>query len=256
MIVTFTASRTATARTLELLDPQRHSRIDAADGYYDVLRDSAPQVRTFSQQLMRTRTYSSVYQIGRPIGLRLLSALKAPGRDEDRGRVGAWLGLRPDSVVLDIGCGPGNFTGWFGTQVAPEGLAVGVDASHAMLRRAAADNCGPAVAYLRGDAENLPFTDEVADAVCCLAALYLLNEPFRAIEELARVLKPGGRAVILTNVIPGGSRGSVRGKVLDAVSGLRWFGTHEVTGFLGDIGFTGIHQHLGGLTQAIGATKQ
>ncbi|PQM49184.1 Demethylmenaquinone methyltransferase [Mycobacterium talmoniae] len=253
-----TASTTsATARARQLLDPDRCPRIDTADhGYFDVLGDGAPPVYNLAQQLMHTRIYSAAYQVARPIGLKLASGLRAPGRDADRARVSAWLGLRSGSTVIDIGCGPGNFTGWFGTQVAPDGLAVGVDASPAMLRRAVADNSGGCVAYLRGDAENLPFADGVADAVSCLAALYLINNPSQAVSELTRVLKPGGRVVILTSLIPGGTRTPVRSAVLDTLSGIRWFGRHEVTTLLGDAGCTGIEQHIDGLAQTVIATKR
>lgn len=254
--MTFTSQQGGTARRLELLEPQQLERIRGArDGYYDLLGDSDPPVRSIPQRLMRTRIYSAGYQIGRPIGLKLAGGPKAPGREEDRRRMSNWLGLKAGSVILDIGCGPGNFTGWFGEQVAPGGLAVGLDASHAMLRRAVVDNSGSCVAYLRGDAEHLPFADGVADAASCLAALYLINEPFQAIRELARVLKPGGRVVILTSLLPGRRQNVVRTAMLNAVSGVRWFGREEVTGFLGDIGFTGIEQHVAGLSQTVVATK-
>lgn len=255
--MTFTAEPTATSRALQLLDPTRCRPVGTGGhGYHDLLGDSAPPVHNMAQRLMRTRLYSAGYQIGRPIGLKLASGLKAPGRDADRSRVSGWLDLRPGCTVIDIGCGPGNFTGWFGTRVAPDGLAVGLDASPAMLRRAVADNSGPGVAYLRGDAENLPFTDAVADAVSCLAALYLINDPSRAIGELIRVLKPGGRVVILTSLIPGGSRTAVRSTVLDTLSGIRWFGRHEITDLLSDLGCTGIEQHIDGLSQIVVGTKR
>lgn len=251
--MTFTAHDSASARALKLLDPQRYTRIETASpGYYDLLDDDPPPVHTVVQRLMRTRVYSAGYQIARPIGRKLVSGANAPGRDEDCAQVGAWLGLQSDTVVLDIGCGPGNFTGTFGGHVAPDGLAIGVDASNAMLRRAVADNPGPCVAYLRGDAENLPFADGVADAVSCLAALYLINQPFRAISEFARVLKPGGRVVVLTSLAPGG----IRSTLLQATGGIRWFGRDEITRCLDDVGFTEIEQHIGGLSQTVAATKE
>lgn len=251
--MTFAAHDSATARTLKLLDPQRCKRIETVShGYYDLLGDDPPPVHTAVQRIMRTRVYSAAYQIGRPIGRTLVSGSNAPSRDEDRAQVAALLGLRSDSVVLDIGCGPGNFTGTFGAHIAPDGIAIGVDASHAMLRRAVADNSGPCVAYLRGDAEDLPFTNGVADAVSCLAALYLINQPFRAISEFARVLKPSGRVVILTSLAPGG----IRGTLLQATGGIRWFGRDEITRYLGDVGFTQIEQHIGGLSQTVAATKE
>lgn len=255
--MTFTAQPTAAGRALDLLDRERCPRIDTTGGdYYDVLGGNPPPVRNLAQRMMRTRIYSAGYQIGRPLGLKVASGLKAPGRDADRARVSGSLGLRPGATVIDIGCGPGNFTGWFGTRVAPDGLAVGLDASAAMLRRAVADNSGACVAYLRGDAENLPFADGVADAVSCLAALYLINDPFRTVGELVRVAKPGGRVVILTSLIPGGARTRVRGAVLDTLSGVRWFSRREITDALADAGCTEIEQHVDGLAQTVVATKQ
>ncbi|KUH82379.1 MULTISPECIES: methyltransferase domain-containing protein [unclassified Mycobacterium] len=254
--MSLTTSPTATSRAVGLLDPDRCGRVEiTGDGYCDVLGEAAPPADRLIQRLMRTNVYSAGYQLLRPVGLKVAGGLKSPGRDKDRTRVADWLRLRPGCTVLDIGCGPGNFTGWFGAQVFPDGLAVGVDASHQMLRRAVADNAGPGVAYLRGDAENLPFADGVADATTCLAALYLINEPFQAIRELARVLKPGGRMVILTSLAPGGVSTSRRGKLMQRASGVRMFGRDEVTGFLRGAGLIDIHQHVEGLAQFVVATK-
>jgi SAM-dependent methyltransferase len=246
----------ATTRAVRLLDPDRCGRVEVTGaGYCDVLGDEVPPADRLVQRVMRTNVYSAGYQFARPIGLRIAGGLKSPGRARDRTRVADWLCLRPGCTVLDIGCGPGNFAGWFGAQVDPDGLAVGVDASQQMLRRAVADNSGPAVAYLRGDAEHLPFADGVADATTCLAALYLINDPFQAIRELARVLKPGGRMVILTSLAPGGVSTSRRGKALQKASGVRMFGRDEITGFLPGARLIDIHQHVEGLAQFVIATK-
>jgi len=247
----------AAADTLRLLDPQRYSQVEATrHGFYDVLGEDIPPAHRAAQRLMRTPIYAAGYQVGRPVGLRLTSGLKAPGRDADRARVSGWLDLRPNTTVIDVCCGPGNFTGWFGSQVAPHGLAVGVDASKAMLRRAVADNSDDRVTYVRGDAENLPFAGAVADAVSCLAALYLISNPFQTIRELVRVLKPGGRIVILTSLIPGGRRTSGRGAIFDTLTGIRWFDRYELVDALSSAGCIGIELHTAGLSQSIIATKQ
>jgi ubiquinone/menaquinone biosynthesis C-methylase UbiE len=70
------------------------------------------------------------------------------------------LGLTPGDGVLDVACGPGNFTRDFARVVGVTGLAVGIDASPTMLARAVRDT--PAseydnVAYVRADAVDLPF---------------------------------------------------------------------------------------------------
>ena len=52
-------------------------------------------------------------------------------------------------------------------------------------------------------ATDLPFRDGSFDAVCCFAALYLIEEPLRAVAEIARVLAPGGRVALLSSVARG-----------------------------------------------------
>jgi len=239
-----------------LIDPQRCAQIAlTAEGYCDVLGGDAPPVDRLIQRLMRTTVYATGYQWLRPLGLKVAGGFRSPNRDRDRDRIADWLRLRAGCTVIDVGCGPGNFTGWFGTQVRPDGMSIGVDASHQMLRRAVQDNSGLGVAYLRGDAEKLPFYDNVADAVTCLAALYLITDPYAAINELARVLKPGGRMVILTSLAPGGSSRSWRGRLLQKTSGAQMFGRDEITGFLRGVGLVDIHQHVEGLAQFVIATK-
>ena len=61
-----------------------------------------------------------------------------------------------------------------------------------MLAQAAARAAGAGVAYVRGDAADLPFRDGSFDAVCCFAALYLIEDPLLAVAEIARVLAPAG----------------------------------------------------------------
>jgi len=236
-----------------LIDPTRTPRPpQPVDGYLDLLGDAPPPAVTFAQRLMRTRFYSAIYQLGRPIGRRLAGGWRAPGRDQDRRQIAELLRLGPGAVVFDIACGPGNFTGWFGEQIGVGGLAIGLDASQQMLKHAVTDNSGDTVAYLRGDAEALPFRDETADAVSCLAALYLMNDPRQAIAEMTRTLKPGGRLVILTSLAP-----PVRfaGPVLGKLTGAKFFSRTEVTDQLADLGFVEIDQFTDGFAQTVAATK-
>ena len=46
------------------------------------------------------------------------------------------------------------------------------------------------VAYVRGDAQDLPFRDQSFDAVCCFAALHLFADPMKALDSITRVLTP------------------------------------------------------------------
>ncbi|MEC4614947.1 MULTISPECIES: class I SAM-dependent methyltransferase [Tsukamurella] len=245
-------SSTVVERLRSVLREQDGALPISDEGFVDLLGSDEPPAFTVAQKLMRTRAYAAVYQLGRPIGRRLAGGFRGPDRDADRSEVAAALALAPGATVLDIGCGPGNFTGSFAERVAPGGLAVGLDASIQMLSRATRDNSGAAAVYVRGDAEALPFDDGVADAVSCLAALYLFNDPRRALSEMLRVLKPGGRLVILTSLGP--PLRPLR-SVAEKIGGATLFGRHEVTGHLAGLGAVGIEQQLQGVTQTVTAFK-
>jgi ubiquinone/menaquinone biosynthesis C-methylase UbiE len=242
-------------RARELLNPQWRNNIHFNEhGYADLLGDYEPPVHRAIQRLMRTDVYSTIYQFGRS-AVRRFSGLTSTLHADDRTRIIEALRLRPGATVVDVGCGPGNFTSLFGVAVGGGGLAVGVDASHQMLRVANTANSGPNIAYLRADAENLPFADHTAEAATCLAALYIINDPFRALDEMSRLLKPGGRIVILTSLTPGAGRNSLRSRALAGFSGLRMFERNEIVDSLRERGFVDIEQQTGRLSQTIVATK-
>jgi ubiquinone/menaquinone biosynthesis C-methylase UbiE len=94
-------------------------------------------------------------------------------------------------LVLDLGCGPGNST--VHLRDAAGAGAFGGDFSMAMLRRAR--RRGLSVVCL--DAGALPLRDGSIDAVTFHSVLYLLPDQRRALAEVRRVLRPGGRAVLL-----------------------------------------------------------
>ena len=242
-------------RTRDLLRPPFCDSIPVTeDGYADLLGDVEPPTHRIVQRLMRTDVYSAIYQLGRKL-MRRSVEVASKRRTDDRSRIVASLRLTPGATVIDVGCGPGNFTGLFGAAAGEQGLAIGVDASHQMLRVASTDNTAANVAYLRADAENLPFAAHIADGVACLAALYLINDPFRTLDEIARVLKPGGHVVILTSLAPGGGRHSFYSRTVEGISGCRMFGRDEIVGHLAKHGFIDVDQHTGGWAQTVVATK-
>jgi len=166
----------------------------------------------------------------------------------------AALRLTPGDVVLDVACGPGNFTAAFAAAVSPGGQAIGIDLSGPMLARARATNAHPRATYLRGDATRLPFPDGSLDAVNCYAALYLIPAPYAAFDEMLRVLRPGGRIAIMTSrESPHEWFRPAQARVLEA-SGLRMFGSDEFTGRLRAAGFTEISQEIHGVAQYVSAT--
>jgi SAM-dependent methyltransferase len=82
--------------------------------------------------------------------------------------------------VLDVGCGEGELA-----RHLPEGAWVGVDSSPTML-------AGAPPPTVRGDATELPFSDDAFGSVALLYVLYHLSDPSRALAEARRVLRPGG----------------------------------------------------------------
>jgi ubiquinone/menaquinone biosynthesis C-methylase UbiE len=105
-----------------------------------------------------------------------------------------------DDRVLDVACGAGALV----IEVAPRvERAVGVDLADGMLEiarsrlRAAEDDHPLAnVEFLQGPSDALPFADGSFTAVVCTTALHHFPDAQRSINEMARVLEPGGRVVI------------------------------------------------------------
>ncbi len=97
--------------------------------------------------------------------------------------------------VLDLGCGEGQIARALAGQGA--GRVVGVDPTHAQVVEAAAH--GGAVAYGIADAAALPFADAAFDAVLACLVFEHITTIDRAVEEVARVLRPGGRFVLMLN---------------------------------------------------------
>jgi ubiquinone/menaquinone biosynthesis C-methylase UbiE len=107
---------------------------------------------------------------------------------------------RRGDTVLDLACGTGlNFRHiikWIG----PEGRLVGVDFTRAMLRRAQGkirSHRWDRVTLVEGDASGLPLASDSCDGVLCAYAMIIIPEYRQAIAEAVRVLKPGGRLVLL-----------------------------------------------------------
>lgn len=140
----------------------RHSFFDAVGPEWDALRT------VFGDELLRARATAALV----PPGLR----------------------------VADIGTG----TGVLALELAGLGLdVVGIDLSEGMLEAARekwaaieTDTTGR-VDFRRGDAHALPLEDESVDAAFAHMVLHSLEEPSRAIEEMARIVRPGGQVILV-----------------------------------------------------------
>jgi ubiquinone/menaquinone biosynthesis C-methylase UbiE len=140
---------------------------------------------------------------GATIGLartyELLSVVVFAGRRRRIfGRLVSLSGARPGDRILDVGCGPGYLTRLSADAVAPGGTAVGLDASPNAItyaqRLTQQDNCS----FQVGLAESLDAPDGSFDVVVSSLAIHHLPEDLRpqALQEMFRVLRPGGRLLI------------------------------------------------------------
>jgi SAM-dependent methyltransferase len=190
----------------------------------------------------------------RPALGRAAKGVFGPGMADERRIARLLLGLSRGEGVLDVACGTGGFSRSFATTVGEEGLVVGIDVSETMLTRAVEDTQegGLDVAYIRGDAQELPFVAQSFDAVCCFAAFHLFEDPMRALDRMTDVLTPGGRIALFT---------SVRGRSLPLRTaeslvamrgGARLFERDELVQQLEARGFEEIRQRITGITQFIG----
>lgn len=107
--------------------------------------------------------------------------------------------LPPDWTVADLACGSGSVAALLAPRVAE---VIGVDLSPEMLEAArrrvgAAAAPGGNVDLRQGEIEALPIASGTCDAALLLLALTHVEDPALAVAEMARILKPGGRAVIV-----------------------------------------------------------
>ena len=236
-------------------EPLQVGEVDVSHGYLDLLGRRDPTGTHPGQRLMVSRALPLVYQrFWRPLGGRLLMGVTGPGTDEEHRMALAMLSIAPGDRVLDVACGPGNFTRDF-AEMAGDGLVVGLDASGPMLDVAVRDTESANVAYLRGDACALPFGDASFDAICCFAALYLIEDPLRALDEIVRVLAPGGRVALLASCDRGLLPTATTNAIVRRLSGVRIFGRDELTRVLSGAGLVEVEQRVTGLAQFVSGRK-
>jgi ubiquinone/menaquinone biosynthesis C-methylase UbiE len=105
--------------------------------------------------------------------------------------------LPPGSSVLEVAPGPGYFC----IELAKLGKysITGLDISRTFVEIASkkADEAGVRVDFRQGNASSMPFVDNTFDFLLCRAAFKNFAQPVRALQEMNRVLKPGGQGLII-----------------------------------------------------------
>jgi ubiquinone/menaquinone biosynthesis C-methylase UbiE len=106
---------------------------------------------------------------------------------------------QPKGVLADIGCGPGYLIAELARSF-PDISITGVDIAEEMLKKAKENVASPGIvreiSFRQGDIQQLPFEDGSIDFIVSTLSLHHWSKPNQAIEELHRVLKPGGQFLV------------------------------------------------------------
>lgn len=119
------------------------------------------------------------------------------------------LGLDEGARVLDVGCGTGRLAHWIAERVGTRGAVTGIDPLEERIQIARSH--GGAVRFEVGQAEDLgAFEDASFDAVCMSSVLHWVADKAKALAEVRRVLRPGGRLGVTTSPHELARAGTVR----------------------------------------------
>jgi ubiquinone/menaquinone biosynthesis C-methylase UbiE len=117
------------------------------------------------------------------------------------------------ALAIDVACGPGTFTRPLASRVRH---AVGVDLTPAMVEKARAEAARAGITnieFICGDIYALPFADDVGSIAACGYAFHHIEDPARALAEMARILRPGGRVAIADLIVPEDAGGDVQNAI-------------------------------------------
>lgn len=126
--------------------------------------------------------------------LQLLNQLYGPGTEQ----LILQAGLKPGMAVVDMGCGSGNISCWLAQQVGEQGSVTGVDVSPAQIEQAGLQAQGLGLkntTFRTADIYHPGLPAGQFDLVYCRLVLMHLTHPLDALQQLQRLLKPGGRLV-------------------------------------------------------------
>lgn len=163
-------------------------------GIVSALESKEQQKRSFGDY----RSFVQKHYDGLPGALTAVTGL-VTGHEALAGRL-----IRPDGFdvrgckrILDAGCGNGRYTHFLLKQADADALITGFDYSQQMLRRARERLQNERATHVAADLTRLPYADRSFDACVCGWVLEHLPDPRMGLKELARVLQPGGKLLLL-----------------------------------------------------------
>lgn len=159
--------------------------------------------------------------------------------------------LRGCKRILDAGCGDGRYTRHILKRADADAVIAAFDLSSRMLVRARRRLKTARVRHASADLTHLPYADGCFDAVVCGWVLEHLPEPLPGLRELARVLQPGGKMLLMT------TEDTLTGSMCSSLWHCRTYNRAELTRACAECGlewvrplyFTKLHRifHLGGI---------
>jgi ubiquinone/menaquinone biosynthesis C-methylase UbiE len=110
--------------------------------------------------------------------------------------VADWFDITPGQTVLDVGTGAGILLPFLSTKVTNQGLIIGMDFAYQMLEKAQKRTGENPITLTNAGVGAIPFREATFDRVTCFSAFPHFPDKKRALAEMIRVLKPGGRLYI------------------------------------------------------------
>ena len=111
-------------------------------------------------------------------------------------KVAERMGLENGSIVLDVGTGTGVFLPFLFSKIGKNGRIIALDFAEEMLKKAKIKYSGDNIDYIQADVESIPLREGMFDVITCYSSFPHFQDKLKALSEMKRALKNGGRLFI------------------------------------------------------------